>query len=154
MPILLRRKQYFSPPFNFILSLCPGERFPSGHNANKLTTGEFVTFSGGKQYELLKDHLGDNPNAPSYLCEVILGQNTGRGAHDFSLKFSIQVATEDPREWHYYVFFLIQDRRSNIEGISPPMATKKRMQKPIEQGKWKSTIELFGLSSLYVLVFL
>jgi hypothetical protein len=106
--------------------------------------------SSGKQYELLRDHIGDNKNTPSYTCKVVTGPNSGRGAQEFSLKFSIDVATEDPREWHYYVFFHILDRRTNVEGISPPMATKKRMQKPIEQGKWKSNIELFGMTSLYV----
>lgn len=109
-----------------------------------------MTLASGKQYELLKDHIGDALANPSYVCEVILGSNSGRGPQDFSLKFSLPMATEDPREWHYYVFFLVQDRRTKAEGISPPMATKKRLQKPIEQGKWKSTIELLGLSSLYV----
>eukprot|EP01122_Echinamoeba_exundans_P006965 TRINITY_DN2051_c0_g1_i1.p1 TRINITY_DN2051_c0_g1~~TRINITY_DN2051_c0_g1_i1.p1 ORF type:complete len:2287 (+),score=477.69 TRINITY_DN2051_c0_g1_i1:121-6981(+) len=124
-----------------------GERFPSGHNSNNLSTGDFVTLASGKQYELLRDHIGDNKHAPSYTCQVVLSPNSGRGAQEFSLKFSIDIATEDPREWHYYVFFHIVDRRTSIEGISPPMATKKRMAKPIEQGKWKSNIELFGMTS-------
>jgi hypothetical protein len=117
-----------------------------GRAQNKLTTAEFVTCHGN-QYELLNDQF-DSPTEGTVLSfeyelrTVVPSPADGIGQYvDFD--FKINIATEDPREWHYYVYFYFVDmRHPETQGISPPLATKKRLQRPIEQSKWKSSIQI------------